>query len=387
LGKGIIPYRPTFEVRYFSDPANPQWRMFGGAMHGIVPSIADSKTTVVIDGNDSEIEVKEVFPAYSVLDQKAMTGFDINDESCKATLVRLAKKPMQAVISPELFADKPLLKNIRDEYKANRFIHFTISFEEHPAQVDYMIRLFPIGPIKYFGLTLPENLLPLFKKEKDASTFLNNLEKVGKWISVFNLKNTNSRFTSENFVFTVEKAEGIAADNVNSAVAKWEKLLVRPEDEIVCNYVNNLPAIIKFSVSIAPGAAFDSCFVGALYMDCRFGISYNLVRPDESELKKIDDTYLKLKTVEDGTIYDTIIAEFDPKFKSQGINEITDTIKIFVSSNRPDLETFKQDKLEMHEQPVRGFTRGMGSRKSSAISEEGWSVFSFKIRIVGPGKL
>ena len=385
LGNGIRPYLPSFEVRYYSDPKNPHWRMYGGAMHGIVATSADSKTTVTILGHGKEIEVKEVLPAYSILDENAMSGFDINEEDYKAVLVRLGKKPLQVGLSPELIADKILLKNVRDSYKASRFIHFAIKFEDHPLEVDYLIYPIPVGGAKYFGLTLPENRTPIFKEEKDASTFLNNVEKVGRWITVSNLKNTNSKFTSDNFVFTVEKLEGIPVSKANHAEAEWEEIILKPENEIVCNYVNNLPAVIKFSISIAPNGSFDSCFLGALYLDCRFGISYNLVRPDESELIKGEGVSLQLKTVEDGKIYDTMIAEFDPKFKSQGINEVTDIIKIVVSNKRPDLETFKQDNLEVAERPTRGITRGMGSRKAWGISEEAdWSVFSFSLRIAGP---
>jgi len=385
LGNGIAPYKPSFEVRYYSDPNNPHWRMYGGAMHGIVASRPEAKTTVMITGCDTEIEVKEVFSIYSILDSNAMSGFDINEESYKAVLVRLADKPLQVALSPELIADKILFKNIRDAYKAGRFIHFVIRFEEHPIKVDYIIHPFPVGTAKYLGLTLPENRNPVFKEDKDVSAFLANIEKVGKWLSVSNLKNTNSRFTSDNFVFTVEKLEGIAISDINNSAVKREKIILKPEDEILCSYVNKLPAIFKFSISIAPNASFDSCFVGALYLDCRFGISYNLVRPDESELRKIDGASLHLKTTEDGKIFDTIIAEFDPKYKSRGINEITDTIKIIVSNKRPDLENYKQDNLEVAERSIRRITRGMGSRKSSGIVEEAdWSVFSFKVRITAP---
>ena len=385
LGKGIVPYQPSFEVRYYSDPADPQWRVHGGAMHGMVPSGTDAKTTITIIGHDREIEVKEVFPAYSVLDDNDMSGFDINDESYKAVLVRLGKKPLQVGLSPELISDKTSLKSIRDRYKENRFVHFAINLEQPPQLVDYIIRLISVGTSKYFGLTSPEGRIPVFKEEKDPPTFLNNIEKVARWTNVSNLKNTNSRFTSDNFVFTIEKLEGFAASNADSAAAKWEKFTIKPEDEISCRYVNELPAIIKFGISIAPNAAFDCCFVGALYLDCRFGISYNLVRPDECELRKSDGASLQLKTVEEGEIYDSIIAEFDPKFKNQGIKEITDTIKIIVSNKRPDLETFKQDNLDVVERPTRGITRGMGSRKNSGIEEEAdWSVFSFRLRITAP---
>ena len=123
-------------------------------------------------------------------------------------------------------------------------------------------------------------------------------------------------------------------------------------------------------------------------MDCRFGISYNLVRPDESELRKMDGTALQLKTEEDGTIYNSIIVEFDEKFKSYNINEVTDTIKIFISNKKLELENFKQENLELDEKPAsRGGTRGMGSRKDTATTEEDdWTVFTFKIRIAGPDK-
>ena len=227
LGAGIIPYKQSFEVRYYADRTNPQWRMYGGAIQGIVASVADAKTTVLINGSGNEVEVKEVFPSYSILDENGMNGFDKNDESYRASIARLAKKPLYIGISDELLADEKLLNNLHDAYKQKQFIHFVIHFEKQAENPDYYIHLLADAQIKNYVLTLPDNRIPLFKREKDAITFLNNLEKVGKWVNVSGIVNTNSRFTSESFAFEVEKLEGVPSGS-NLDGMNWKKFEYNP---------------------------------------------------------------------------------------------------------------------------------------------------------------
>jgi pimeloyl-ACP methyl ester carboxylesterase len=385
LGKGLLPLSGTFEVRYFNDRTTPQWRMYGGALHGITVSEGATTSTVVINATGKEVNIVEVAPFYSVLDDDAMSAYDKNDESLKATVARLASKPILIGIGEALQRDEKLLGNLLQAYKQKRFAHIQLDNGKGTGQYDYVIRSIP-NEAAYI-LTTGGNDRPLFKRQHDPGAFLDNCEKAGKWINVSNLSNTNSRLTASNFRFEVEKLEG--SDTPDADGTQWTKLTVAPGDEIVCNYAAGKRPIIRFSMAIAPNSSLDSVFVGALYLDCRYGISYNLVRTDESELKKRDGTRISLKTEEEGQLYDSIILELDPKFKQYNINEITDSIKVFIATKPMNLDSFRQDNLELDEKPAdRSVTRGMGSRKeNNAVAGEDWTVFNFSLRIIGPDKL
>lgn len=386
LGNGIIPYKPVFDVQYMNERGNPHWRVYGGAVHGLVASSGNSKTIVSIHGTDIQATVTQVFPHYSILDTNDTAALAIG-KMYEASLVQLGKKVLQIGIAENLKKDE-----LEKTFKEGAYVYFDIDFKNNVG-ADYLIDITNEGTESSYFLAAPGKRLPLFKRTQNIKDFLQSVEAVGKWTHVANMKNADSKIKSGFFEFKAEVLEGVPAKEVDDKAKNWVQKTVKPGDEIVCEYVDNYRPAIKFSIALTGKDAPESYHIGALLVDSKYGISDNYVRQDAGQVHK-NKGALNLQMNDKGTFYEVILLEIDKNYKLYNINEITDTIQIFVSNKPIALDVFKQASLELDDRPEE-LTRGEEERErgtSSRFDDEGtevkddWTVFNFRIRIVGPDK-
>jgi hypothetical protein len=380
LGNGIKPYQPSYEVRY--DFTGKRWIMYGGSMHNIFPSSQSEKTLIKIAGAADTIEIKEVSPTTSVLDSKTMSGFDKGREDLQAIIVRRADPPVKIGLSGKLWSEPRLLSSLREAYRRGNHLFFDIDFENKNEKADYYIHLTEDNA---YILIRPGSGMPLFKREIVAGNFLRNADAVSKWISVSELQNADTEFSKKDFVFTLEKIEGksFTADNI----ADWGKYKGQitnliPGNEMVFSYQEENQPAFRLSIGLKT-ATVESCYIGALYMNSQFGIVHDLIAADKGRLVK-DGSPVDLTWTFNGQEYRTILLQFDKAFSKYNINEITEYLKIFVSTEPVTLERYKQKSLDM---PEGRQNRGMGLDNSNSDEEKtDWTVFTFPFRIIGPGE-
>lgn len=359
LSTSIIPYKPTFEVR-----GGKQWKMFGGTMH----SLTTATTVRVTDGDiTADVPLQQVFPTYSILDPTAMGAFDPDTESAKAIVLKVPEPLMKIAVAVK---DPIPLKD------AWHHPYFTLLFDEDPPGAQYIIQTLDDGKYVLFPIN---GTTPLFKREHDPATFLENVNKVGNWLNAVELKNTDPKYTKDDFIFDWEIIEG--EKEVDDA--KGEKK--QQVEEITLKYKNEISPAFRLRISIKPNDKFNSCYIKALYLDCTYGITTNLIRDDNNQLEAGNGIPLSY-TVGQET-YVTLPVILDPTFALYNINEATDLIKIVVSDVKMNLDQYKQDTLELDDPTT---TKSIGtrsldlSRAGKTVEQPQWSVFTFKVKCVGP---
>lgn len=376
FGNGIIPYIPSYEVRY--DVVQGQWMLHGGALHGIAPLVDDEHTIVRLAGSDKEIRLVQVHAISSVLDETEMQDFE-KEKYYKATIVRLAAPRLKIGLSNALRDNVTKQKALQLAYKASPHLYFEINFENKVPNSDYLIQL---TTDDQYVLTKTGSNVPLFKREGDAASFVEKLDVVGKWVHTSELKNPHSAFTKKDFIFTFEKIEGVLIPDYKPDGILGEKRIIEPDDEVLLSYKNGHAPGFRLSIAISPASSVQSCFVGVLYMESKFGITHELIRYDANELKNNKDSAVHLGVDSDKTI----ALELDEKYSLYGINEVTDFLKFFVSKEPFNLERYKQDNLELDDMPMAGIRGLRTTKRTGNPSERDWTVFTNRIRIAGPHK-
>ena len=382
LGGGLVPYKPTYEVRYREEAG--QWLMSGGTVHGITPPRGTSQSTVKVlsgDGTqEKEVHVIDVLGDISILDSTKMDDFDKARTDYRAVIVRLANAAVKVGLSKTLLADEAMTTRIKEAYTADSYPFIELIAEQGP-EVAYLVQ--PTRDNLYI-LTRASSSLPLFKRVKNAEVFLQEVNQVGKWINTIELKNLVTSYQKGDFVFVMERIEGQAVNNINRETVTGKTWNLSPDEEVVLSYQDNQQPCFRLSISIADNSKLQSCYVGALYMDSLYGIDSSMIRKDSNQLVK-NGSPLFLEYVANNRLTKTVKLKIDPTYSLYNINEIIDHVKIFVSSDPIDLSRYDQKSLELDPEPTRGTDKGLET-SDSLENELDWTVFDFKLRIVGPNK-
>lgn len=391
LGLQAVPYVPTYPVRY----KRGEWVLEGGGkITGLVESGTQAKTLVRItdQGEAHEVEVSKVFSDYSVLNGQQMKGFADQQKPYEAIVTQLAAPKLLIGIAESLRDQPSLFDALRAAYAEELPLFYQIDFAKTQAQHEYLIRYTTDG--KYV-LTRATGLIPLFKREQDAASFLHNVDSVAKWVGAAQLKNANAKFSERDFVFTVKKVEGIAltAENIYEQEGTLVSQGTLPE-EVVFQYVDGLAPAFQLSVEIAPNSKLQHCEIGALYLQSNFKIRGELTDGNLTRLERNGDK-LEFGVVLGGRFSATIPLKLLEGYAHYNINEITAIFKIFVADDpaiNNSLTKYYQDGLALDEGNINEINRsGDKSDDELALSDNlgertNWTVFSLKVRLVGPNK-
>ncbi|WP_336515032.1 caspase family protein [Pollutibacter soli] len=382
LQQDRIAFKPVYEVRF--DVSAAVWKLHAGTMDGLTSDGTTGHTTIRIAGSEKEIKVTKVYADFSVLDEAQMSGFDKTKENYQAVLASAAAKKLKVGISKALANENDIVNALKEAANKIKPIFIDILFEQNGTP-DYLVQLTDENS---YVLTAADGAVPLFRREKDAFSFLNNTESVAKWINTSDLFNENSIYRKEDFIFKIEKIEGQVLKLQTLDLLKGTEQLVNPEEEIVLSYRQGIQPAFRFSISIAPDSNVQKCFIGALYLDSKYGISHELISAGTTLVKGGTPVYLK--TILNNYETKTLPLVIDKNYKNYNINETTAFLKIFVSDSSLNLERFNQESLELDDAVSKNF-RGtdqfqIDTSHDSVVKEAEWNVFTNRIRIVGPAK-
>lgn len=381
LGGKLIPYRPSYEVRYIAGEG--VWQLQAGSLQGMVASTHDRKTLVSIQPLGIEAEAEEVGDFTATLAGDELEKLDPDSNVYKATITQLAIQRLVIGIAERLKALPGLVKQLADNHKTGGHIYIELDTGGQ-KKPDYMIDVFNRDNQYYYYLTQVQNDIPVFKSEQDPDSFLRNVDAVGKWVYVKKLVSKESSFEESDFIFTADIIEGqkLTLKNLFSLTDRVVK--VKPGSQLDLSYKNDKAPLLKFSVEINPASALSECYIQALYLDSLFGIKTDF--SDSSTNRLVKGGKFELKSKSNGKYFGIIKLKLDKEYSSYNVNEILEQLKIVVSS-RPNiqLEAYKQEPLELE------YT--LRNAKTKAVSEElfedsasQWAVFNFGLRIIGPQK-
>lgn len=386
LSKETVPYRATYPVNFVEG----EWLMSAGKIDGLTPSGAQGDNLVKIEGIEPLVKVIEVRNDQSVLDDTVLESLN-QEDTYEALLVHLANPKLKVGLSVGLLESTALLGNLKQAYEKEAPLFFAINFSNPEEACDYLVRLTLEGE---YVLTKNNSSIPLFKRSEDPQVFLRYVDSVGKWLSTSELSNQDTRFSADDFVFTVEKIEGKPfgsnPDGVSGERVDQDGKL---PDELVVQYKGNHQPAFRLGIAIRPGSNLTQCQVGALYLRSRFGIRTDFINLAQNALVQGGDP-IYLQTKDQNRLYRTIPFVLLDGYKAFNINEITAYVKILVANDPQSLalHRFEQPDLPLDDKipTYRGSKNTDDDEnaytRDSIGNQRDWTVFTMKIRVVGPNK-
>ncbi len=403
LGGGVEAYHACFEVRY--NFGQNRWELMAGLLEGITASNGGIKSEVMIVDTNVKAEITEVENTTSVLEGSKLESLDKKSNFYKAQIASLAIRKKRLGVSAGIKAI-PALWNPLVQAAQKGFIYIEL-LKTEVENVDYLIDFYKKDDTTCFYLTNRQDGLPLFKGETSASTFLNNAEAMAKWHYVKSLMNPVTSFTSDDFIFTVERIEGVKITEKNINSITGEGFSVSPGSQTVFSYRKNTddtgaagycqPAV-RFNVQINPKSSLSQCYVRFIYLDSQFGMNTKMGSVETNLLlKKEGAVYeLKYKNEKSGREYNLIGLSIDNNYAKYGINEIIDRLKVVVSSqpvinlDHYDQESLSLDNLSAWPERSKSIiqqSKGGGSPIAEEPQKNDWAVFDFDLRIIGSDKM
>lgn len=386
LGGSMVPYRASFEVHF--NRGTKQWELMAGLLNGITGPNNNQKTIIRIEGTNVKAEVYQANMKTSFLQGSDLDQLD-PAQLYQAQIISLALKKKRIGVSQKIRNNDTILGSLKNA--ASKDLLYVELITDSSQDIDYLVNIYEKGGTPYYYLSEIQQDIPIFKAESSADIFWNHTDSVAKWYFVKKLENGTTRFKASDFIFTVEKIEGqaISPENVKDVQGKISH--VPPENSIEFSYRDNYAPAFRFSISIHPDSALKECYISSIYLDSLFGIYTKKTRQAINHLTK--DGAIRLISSDNGDEYDLTGLFIDPDYTSYGINEITDYLKIVVSSH-PDinLDHFDQPSLQLQNLNYKSAAagtelfKGAGSPFTQKPSEADWAVFNFPIRIIGPNK-
>ncbi len=343
-----------------------KWTVDVGAIHGIPEN---GGLLTLKDGGET-VRITKVLPNYSEVD--GLAAKDTN-KSYKAVVKDLAVRKLKVAFAKGV--DRAGDAAIRAALKSGGFQLIDLINDEKNAE--YHIRT----GNKAFQLTLPGETRPVFRRVPDlkaekAKIFLTDVETIARSRNLIGLSNPRTTIRDEEFEVELYRitTPGADADDAPKELADWKKPAVfRYEQD---GGVWKSP---YFQLKIK-NKSTRTFYVSGLYIEDTGGITNKFLAKQElgpgMEAWFLDNYQ--------GTQYKSIPLEVKKGYHTWGITEVTELIKLFISTD-PALNTdrYNQEGLPLDVPP--GFqSKRAGRNEQSYPAVPDWTTKDVAITIVRP---
>lgn len=354
LGNGTASAKDEFILSY-ADATG--WRINAGEIHGVQ---TDSEFLLP---NKQTIIAAETTAAYSVADAK---GFDINSldkkQQYRLQFVRVPKLPTKVAIDPKMnaqqrgFLEKTLKNNVYPSLKL-------VATE---GEADVVARELSNN----FILTKPSSDVPMFRRlpmtdEANSNAFLSDVRTVARWKE--NLTFRNPRPSN---LDNALKIEVLDEANVPQKLDKQSKRFVfRQKDD---------KTAVKLQVKITNVSDYD-LWVSAVYFAADFEVTNKFLR--KRQLKAGETAYVEYFSKKQNKFLSKLPLQVPTEFMSWGLNEISETFKVFVATDEFETDYLYQAGLPLDAKATakRG---GIQDEEDGVFSD--WQTFDVNFSVVCP---
>jgi len=363
---GVLPPRtPYYRVNF----TNNEWQLNAGAIQGIITSDSKTKTTLRLQDGE-EIYVEKVYPNHSLV--AGMEG-RMREELYEATLVQMPLVKLKVAFAKKVEqAGAKMLEKTFGDYDWP-----DLEWVKNEKKADYLIRV----QNDSFQLTLPNENRPVFRRvqgysPEKALIFLKDVETVARWKKVLDLSNPRTSIKNDWLkieLFRVKKA-GDFDDEAEADNLDWTE-----ENVFHYDYLDDEWQQPAFRLKITNTSNQDLT-VSALYLQTNFDVSNRFL--PKQELAPGQSVFMT--DIFDGESYLTIPLELDDRFHAWNITEITEHIKIIVSTDdKLNTDDFNQEGLEL-DVPEGGAVTKAGRKPKDRPDEPDWTTFTIPLTIVRP---
>ena len=360
LGGAFAASRAEYPVLFEDE----KWQLKAGALNGIVAGTDKTPTKVQLtDGR--ELTLHQVFSNYSVLDNDKglLLAVDQGNRELRASIVQMPAPKIS------IFTDLPA-GAARDNLNAAIarmkpfYCDFTAASE---AAADYSAWLDESG--KYM-LLRKGGSYPVFLRQTNPETFVLFCDSVGKYRFVRELeKPFFEDLSPEDVEITLEVLDNVTTNTINSTIGT-----IVPQDRVILQNFDKNGKKIQPALRCTVKLNKEGYWVGGLYIDNEYGIS-NFLATRENAVGDEHRFMFKAGKAE----YNAIPLYIKNELLKQGVREITEYLKIFISNRDFKLTDFEQASLPLDTNEV---NRGPGFDQSLTGADPEWTVITIPVKIV-----
>lgn len=379
LGTQGLPPRAAYTLTYASEASS--WQLAAGQLHGLPADRAGEIELQLIDGpSDVQLRVEAVEATRSRVSAPVQLA---TDRSYRVAIRSLpVEKARVALALDGQVAGLELLKSLLDE---ERQLYFSLTTE--PTAADYILA----ARHNSFQLLKPGSDRPVFRRveeysDEQARRFLQLVDRVAFWHYVQGIHHPANRLSDDEFAidwYRIDQPGAWESDDEASATALNWKV---PQDFVygrdASRPADKQELTPAFRLRIR-NTGSRPLFVSAVTLSATFGISNALL--SQQELAPGEMIWMEDRPSGSTQIYKSIPVFIDQQLLALDVNEVTEYIKVFISTEEVDTNRFNQEALDM-ERPQRttATTRGQGRQGLGRPAGPAWYVADLTMRIVRP---
>ncbi|MEL6656824.1 MAG: caspase family protein [Bacteroidota bacterium] len=372
---GMVPSnsRENFTVNY--DKKADKWLVDAGSIHNWPASRAkEIQLSAKIGSEMVPLTVSSVNIFRSVLED---TGQLDKEKSYLAFLDELPVNKVKVHLHQD--GDAAGLAAVETAMKDRPSVYYDSIGKA--SEADYWVKAVD----NTLQLTLPGEERPVFRRingynSDQAMIFVGDIESVAHWHHVRNIANPRSTLKRDEYEITLLQVDEPGAwendDNCAASPVNWQ-------DEVVFNYDYNIaekkwlqPA---FRMKIK-NTGNRNLYFSAVNILADYGIKNKFL---PLEVLEPNAELFLLDRLSDGQTFKTIPLGVDDAFLAHGINEITEYMKVFISTQEISTDQFNQVSLEM-DNPTKADTKRAGRSEANHPPQHDWTVEDIVLKTVRP---
>jgi pimeloyl-ACP methyl ester carboxylesterase len=375
LGKAPKHRPPTYTVNY--DKKGGHWTINAGAMHNWPSNrAAEIELEVTVNGKLLPLQVTEVDIMHSELADNAALD---KSKSYLATLKKIPITLLQLAFDPD--SDGTGVAMIKQALQDRPSTYYELT--DNNQQADYWIRAID----NTFQLTFPGEDRPVFRRLHDytndnAVIFLTDTESVAHWHHVKSIANPRTTLQRKEYDIELLRVDQPGAwendDDCAATKVDWREEVVFNYDYDASKEGNAKWLQPAFRMKVK-NTGQRTLYFSSVNMQADYAIKNKFMAMEV--LQPGEQAWL-LDRLSSGQTFKCIPLSVDDAFLAHGVNEITDYIKVFVSTQELSTDDFNQDALEM-DNPTRN-TKRAGRSEASHPPQHDWAVEDIIMKTVRP---
>ena len=377
---GQVPEnRPTtYAVNH--DPETAQWYVNAGELHGIPSRQLDQmRWTVRDDGQELEAGTTSV-----TMDRSYLSGLDKLDiqKSYQASILKLPIESVRlAFVDGDDKAGQALISQQIKDRPSNYY-----QLVKDPADADYLVR----AVNNSLRLTLPDDDRPVFRRVHDytkdsAIIFLSDTESVAKYQHILGIQNPMTTLGRDDFEIELHRIAQPGAwendDECEAEIVDWREEQVFRYDYDRSKQGKKRWSLPAFRMKVK-NTSDRNLYFAAVNMGPDYLVTNKFL--EGQELAPGQEVWL-LDRLKSGKTFKCIPLKVADAFLAYGVNEITEYLRLFVSTKKIETNSFNQAALEMDDPKVHGRTRA-GRDEADYPPQDDWMVADIRMKVVRPSQ-
>ena len=318
------------------------------------------------------------------MDRSYLSGLAALDpgKSYQATISKLPIEPVRLafVKGDEEAGQAVIRKRIKD--RPSNYYQLVSDL----SNADYLVRAIDNS----LRLTMPDDDRPVFRRvsgyETDSATiFLSDTESVAKYEHILGIQNPITTISRDDFEIELYRISQPGAweddDECDAKLVDWreEQIFRYDYDRSKQGKKRWMRPAFRMKVK---NTSDRNLYFAAVNMGADYKITNKFL--EGQELAPGQEVWL-LDRIKSGKTFMCIPLKVDDAFLAHGVNEVTEYLKLFVSTKKIDTNSFNQAALELDNPKADRRTRA-GRDEAEHPTQDDWMVADIRMKVVRPSQ-